>query len=229
MAEILIVDDERVLRDGLKVRLAGEGYAVRTAKDGQDALVRISERRPDLVLLDVMMPKMNGFRCCEEIRKTDARLPVVFLTAMDSEADQVRGLGLGADDFVSKTAGDAVLFARVARALARTRAFQSAAASPDEAVIRIGNVSVDRQTMTVLADGKESACLTRTETDLLSVLYARRGEWLTVDELITKLRGSGFACEDTMLYAHMSNLRRKLGAASSLLKSKRDVGYCLTR
>ena len=84
MAEILVVDDERVIREGLKGLLSGEGFAVRTARDGEDALRKISERAPDLVLLDVMMPKMNGFRTCEEIRKTDAALPVIFLTAKDS-------------------------------------------------------------------------------------------------------------------------------------------------
>ena len=231
MAEILIVEDERILRNGLKDRFAGEGYAVRTAKDGLDALVQVSARRPDLVLLDVMMPKMNGFRCCEEIRKTDARLPVIFLTAKDSEADQVRGLGLGADDYVSKDAGEAVLLARVARALARAQGDTAspAATRPDANIIRLGTVSVDRQTLTVYEDGKESARLTKTETDLLSVLAARRGEWFTIDDLITELRGNGFACEDSMLYSHMSRLRQKLGPASSLLTSKRDVGYCLTR
>lgn len=109
MSEILIVDDERLIREGLKMTLQGEGYEVRTARDGDEALNKIAERRPDLVLLDVMMPRMNGFRCCEEIRKTDPLLPVIFLTAKDSEADQVRGIGLGGDDYVSKATGDALL------------------------------------------------------------------------------------------------------------------------
>ena len=100
-----------MLREGLKAMLFGEGHAVRTARDGEDALRKISERAPDLVLLDVMMPKMNGFKTCEEIRKADRAVPVIFLTAKDSEADQVRGLGLGADDYVSKDAGETLLLA----------------------------------------------------------------------------------------------------------------------
>ena len=88
MAEILVVDDERVLRDGIKAVLSGEGFEVRTARDGEEALRKIAEKRPDLVLLDVMMPKMNGFRCCEKIRGTDRILPIIFLTAKDAEADQ---------------------------------------------------------------------------------------------------------------------------------------------
>ena len=229
MKEVLIVEDERILRNGLKDRFTGEGYAVRTAKDGLDALAEVSARRPDLVLLDVMMPKMNGFRCCEEIRKTDAQLPVIFLTAKDSEADQVRGLGLGADDYVSKDAGEAVLLARVARALARAQGDTASSAAAKPNVIRLGTVSVDRQTLTVYEDGKESARLTKTEADLLSVLASQRGNWFAIDDLITELRGNGFACEDAMLYSHMSRLRQKLGSASSLLKNRRDVGYCLTR
>ena len=109
MAEILVVDDERTVRDGLKARLQGEGFAVRTARDGADALAKIAERRPDLVLLDVMMPRMNGFRVCEEVRRTDGALPIVFLTAGASDGDQVRAIGLGGDDYVSKSAPDAVL------------------------------------------------------------------------------------------------------------------------
>ena len=109
VAEILLVDDERTVREGLKRLLESEGFAVRTARDGVDALAKLSDKRPDAVLLDVMMPKLNGFALCTELRKTDALLPVVFLTAKDSEADEIRGMGLGADDYVSKSAGEEVL------------------------------------------------------------------------------------------------------------------------
>ncbi|MBR4938873.1 MAG: response regulator, partial [Kiritimatiellae bacterium] len=91
VAEILLVDDERTVREGLKRMLECEGFAVRTARDGADALVKFAQKRPDAILLDVMMPKLNGFAVCAEIRKTDALLPVVFLTAKDSEADEIRG------------------------------------------------------------------------------------------------------------------------------------------
>ena len=111
MAEILLADDERAVREGLKAMLVGEGFSVRTARDGADALAKFAEKRPDAVLLDVMMPKMNGFMACRQMRELDSLVPVVFLTAKDSEADQVRGMGLGADDFISKSAGDEVLLA----------------------------------------------------------------------------------------------------------------------
>jgi len=227
MAEILIVDDERVIREGMKVSLAGEGYAVRTARDGKEALVKIAKRRPDLVLLDVMMPKMNGFRCCEEIRKADPLLPVVFLTAKDSEADQVRAIGLGGDSFVSKSAGDALLLTCIRRALERTERLSGSPASVPPREIRLGDVIVDTKRLTVREGDAEIARLTKTEADILVCLYAHRGDLVTFDDLITELRGNGFACEDSMLYAHMSHLRTKLGKQDRQIVSTRGVGYSL--
>ena len=227
MAEILLVDDEKALRDSLKAVLQGEGYEVRTARDGDEALVKIAEKRPDLVLLDVMMTRMNGYKCCEKIRETDKLLPVIFLTAKDGETDQVRGIGLGADDFVSKDASDAVLLARISRALARSSAIGESVRSASGAVIALGAVSVDMKTFAVTEKGKEIARLTKTEADILKLLDSQRGKLVVQDDIITDLRGNGFACEDTMLYVHICNLRRKLGSASSKVVNKRGVGYCL--
>ena len=227
MAEILLVDDEKALRDSLKAVLQGEGYEVRTARDGDEALVKIAEKRPDLVLLDVMMTRMNGYKCCEKIRETDKLLPVIFLTAKDGETDQVRGIGLGADDFVSKDASDAVLLARISRALARSSAIGESVRGASGETIALGAVSVDLKTFAVTEKGEEIARLTKTEADILKLLDAHRGELVVPDDIITDLRGNGFACEDTMLYVHICNLRRKLGSASSMLVNKRGVGYGL--
>jgi len=227
MSEIMIVDDERILRESLKANLLAEGYQVRTARDGEEALKKMAEKLPDLVLLDVMMPKMNGFCCCEAIRKMDKTLPVIFLTAKDAECDQVRGLGLGADDYISKTASDAVLLARVSRALSRVRELCASEGKGEEDVLRLGPVAVDLKSCAVRFEGKEQAVLTKTELDLLQLLWTRRGDWLLVDDLITELRGNGFACEDAMLYVHLSHLRRKLGPAGNSLVHKRGLGYSL--
>ena len=222
MAEILIVDDERALREGLKVMLSGEGFAVRTARDGEDALRKISERAPDLVLLDVMMPKMNGFRTCEEIRRANAALPVIFLTAKDSETDQVRGLGLGADDYISKDAGESLLLARINRALRRVEAFD--ATSP---ILSIGKVRVNFDTQTI-SEGRREARMTRSECDLLRLLATAPGRFFSKDEIVTALRGKGFACEDTLIYSHVHNVRQKLGSAADCLACDRVSGYKLT-
>ena len=227
MAEILVVDDERVIRDGMKGLLTGEGFSVRTAKDGDEALVKIDEKRPDLVLLDVMMPKANGFRCCEEIRKRDVLLPVVFLTAKEAEGDQLRAIGLGADDYVSKSESEAILLARINRALERGRLLGEHVARASEAVIRLGKVSVDLKTYAVTEKGKEIARLTRSEAGVLKILDSQRGELVVPDDIITELRGNGFACEDAMIYMHISNLRKKLGSASGLIVNRRGVGYVL--
>lgn len=229
MAEILIVDDERVLREGLKTLLAGEGYAVRTARDGEDALRKISGGMPDLVLLDVMMPKSNGFKVCEEIRKASRTLPIIFLTAKDSEADQVRGLGLGADDYVSKDSGEAVLLARIGRALARTGDFGASLAKHEAQPIRIGKVRVDLKAQSVFGAHGEMTRLTKTEADILKLLDSARGSFFTTARIISELRGQGFVCEDEMIYVHISNLRRKLGSAGELISSSRNTGYCLLR
>ena len=221
MSEILLVDDERVMREGLKAVLSGEGFAVRTARDGDEALRKIAERRPDLVLLDVMMPKMNGFRACEEIRRGDRTLPVIFLTAKDSEADQVRGIGLGGDDYVSKDAGEAVLLARIRRALARAEDYDRS-----ESVVRLGKVSANLESL-VVAEGGREVPLTRSEGDLLRLLLSRPGQFLTKDELVAGLRGNGFACEDTLVYSHVHNLRKKLGSAADSLVCDRRSGYKL--
>jgi len=229
MAEILVVDDERTLREGLKAELLGEGYEVRTARDGEEALKKLAEKRPDLILLDVMMPKMNGFRCCEEVRRIDALLPVVFLTAKDAEADQIRAMGLGADDFVSKSASDALLLACVRRALDRAQKENERFVEGGDRLVRLGAVVADVQALSVTEDGKEIARLTKTEADILRSLNARRGEVVVFDDLITDLRGNGFACEDTMLYSHVSHLRTKLGRAGELVTTTRGVGYCLLK
>ena len=229
MAEILIADDERVLREGLKAMLLGEGHAVRTARDGEDALRKISERAPDLVLLDVMMPKMNGFKTCEEIRKADRAVPVIFLTAKDSEADQVRGLGLGADDYVSKDAGETLLLARINRALARRASLSEIATKRGTRLIRLGRIRVDMKTLLVSGPNEEIARLTKTESDILRLLDSERGVFFSTEQIISELRGQGFSCTDSMLYSHMSNLRHKLGASGALISCNRNAGYCLAR
>ena len=229
MAEILIADDERVLREGLKAMLLGEGHAVRTARDGEDALRKISERAPDLVLLDVMMPKMNGFKACEEIRKADRAVPVIFLTAKDSEADQVRGLGLGADDYVSKDAGETLLLARINRALARRASLSEIATKSGTRLIRLGRIRVDMKTLVVSGPNEEIARLTKTESDILRLLDSERGVFFSTEQIISELRGQGFSCTDSMLYSHMSNLRHKLGASGALISCNRNAGYCLAR
>jgi DNA-binding response OmpR family regulator len=222
MARILLVDDERSLREGLKAVLAGEGFSVRTARDGAEAL-KIFDEGFDLVLLDVMMPKMNGFRTCEELRRRSPLVPVVFLTARDSDADEIRGLGLGADDYVSKSACEAVLLARIRGQLERAR--RRMMASPS--LIPVGSAKVDFTRLEVVAADGAVTRLTKTEADILRMLAADRGRVFSNDELVEALRGAGYACEDGMIYSHISNLRRKLASSGGCIVNDRHAGYRL--
>ena len=121
-AEILVVDDERAVRRGVAATLEGAGYVVREARNGKEALRLFGESKPDLLLLDVMMPKMDGFSVCAAIREVDAAVPVLFLSALGDEESQLKGFGYGADDYIEKTLPAPLFLARVEAALRRTRA-----------------------------------------------------------------------------------------------------------
>ena len=221
MAEILVVDDERSVRNGLRALLFNGGYSVRLARSGLQALEQFRTRRPDLVLLDVMMPGTNGFVVCREIRRDDPLIPVIFLTSLETEANEVRGFGLGADDYISKTAGEAELFARIRRALERSAAIRKSSSQPRRA--EIGSVAVDFDALTLRGPGVDER-LTKTEADVLWLLNTERGRFFSTDEILEVLRGSDVAY-DGALRTHMSRLRRKFGKAASMIASLRGTGY----
>ena len=197
--EILVVDDELAIRKGLAAMLEGAGYSVRTARDGIAALGVIHAQRPDLVLRDVMMPLMDGFKVCEEIRKRDRDLPIVFLTAKDADEDQVRGLEVGADDFVSKSSDSAVLLVRIRKALERAERL-------------LGNVAPDN--------------LTKTEADIYRLLASVHGKYLTALEIFSAIRGEGYVGDEGNMRSHMSRLRSKLpqGVTIDVMRGR---GYAL--
>lgn len=230
MADILIVDDERAVREGLAAVLEAEGHRVRLARNGARALAAFGEQPADLVLLDVMMPEMSGFAVCQELRKLDALVPIVFLTAKDSEADQVRGIGAGADDYLAKTVGEAVLLARIDRALARSGRFgEMLGAVGKSEGLWIGGVRVDADTLAAYDGERILGTLTRTEWSVLKLLGEARGRIFSMEEIIAGLRGGGFACEDSLVYTHISNLRRKLGPAAAKLVTVHGLGYRLEK
>jgi len=221
MTDLLLVDDELAVRKGLGETLRGEGYSVRLARDGAEALSKIAEKRPDVVLLDVAMPKLNGFSTLTRIREIAPTLPVLFLTAHAEEVNEVRGLDVGADDFLSKDVKPTVLCARLRRAVERARETSPSAAM----TLQIGKVRVEFSTFEVIGGSGEP--LTRTEADILKLLSSDPDRYFTFDEIIEALRGTGFACEDGMLYSHVYNLRRKLGPAADAVVCRRRFGYRL--
>ena len=224
--DILIADDEQVARRAFRTLFEGEGYAVRTARDGEEAVKKFSEKRPDLVLLDVMMPRMNGISACAEIRKIDPLVPILFFTAMPSDVGAVRALGMGADDYIDKSKSPEELASRVASALRRQRAHEAAAAECKPGRIRIGKSVVDFSAMTI-ADGDEVSGMTRFESQLLRLLSSETGRTFTYEEIMDAAHGSGYSGEDSAVHSAVYRLKAKLGNSGALLVSERGVGYRL--
>jgi DNA-binding response OmpR family regulator len=218
-AEILVVDDERAVRRGVAAILSGAGYIVREAKNGEEALRLFGEARPDLVLLDVMMPKMDGFSVCAAIREVDAAVPVLFLSALGDEESQLKGFGYGADDYIEKTLPAPLFLARVEAALRRTRAAEpSGDFSFGEWRIRAAQRSMRRST-------GETAELCDREIALLRLFSSSHGEVLSRDWLVTKLWGSDSGASDNQLSVLVYGLRGKLAAEGRLIRTHRGNGY----
>ena len=222
-AEVLIAEDEPSARKGFRALFEGEGYAVRTARDGAEAVAKFLERRPDAVLLDVMMPKMNGIAACAEIRKSDPLVPILFFTAMPSDVGAVRALGLGADDYIDKAKSPEELLARVAAVLRR-----ASAARPRADVLSLGGVTVDFATMTA-SGGGISEELTKSESLFLRLLAAERGKCFSFDEIFAALRGEGYIGDDNAVRCIAKRLKAKLGRAGELISNARGVGYKLVK
>ena len=214
-AEILLADDERTVREALRGLLEGHGYVVRCAADGDRALSLYREHRPDLLLLDVMMPRMGGYAVCEAIRREDLDTPVVFLTALDSDKHELRGLGLGADAYISKTVSEEVLLARIAAALRRRDVSTSD--------FGFGSWRVYPAKMSMTNTAGNAIPLGDREVALLRTFALHPGEVISRDMLLTRFFGPDAG--ESALTVAMSRLRDKLGTAGSNIRSVRGVGY----
>jgi DNA-binding response OmpR family regulator len=228
MMRILIAEDDPDLALGLANNLEIEGYEVRVARDGDEALASALQWRPDLLILDLVMPKLDGMRVLRSLRERDARLAVLVLTARGEEADKVRGLKLGADDYVTKPFGLLELLARVESLLRRTRATTSVATA-DAAVMRFGDVEVDPVARRVRKAGIEVA-LRPKEYDLLLELLRHRGEARSRLDLMQTVWGYSSAVITRTVDTHMFELRRKLEADAASprhIMTVRGIGYRL--
>jgi len=201
---ILIADDERAILDTLRAYLTEAGFEVAAARNGREALYAFRHEKPDLVILDVMMPEMNGWDVARLIRK-DSQTPIFFLTARVDEIDQVTGLEIGADEYLTKPFSPRVLVARV-RALLR-RTYGDLAAPPT--VWRVGDLELNTETRTLTRRGARLD-LTATEFELMSVLMARPGRVFTRNELLDRLQGQVYAAYERAIDVHIKNLRAKV-------------------
>jgi len=218
---ILVVDDEPTLRETLIEALEADGYRAVGAADGREALEVFRAERPDLVLLDLMLPELSGVEVCRIIR-AESGVPIVMLTAKDSELDKVVGLELGADDYVVKPFGHRELVARIRAVLRRTGA--NAPAEP-EPLVRVGELEVDRRSRKVTVGGLE-VTLTRKEYDLLALLAEDPGAVRTREEILERVWDPHWYGPTKTLDVHVASLRRKLGDAS-LVETVRGVGFRL--
>ncbi len=203
---ILVVEDDPAILTGLVDLLQGEGFAVEQALDGAAALARHAEARPDLVLLDVMIPEKSGYEVCREIRRTDASTPVIMLTAKGEEVDKVVGLELGADDYVVKPFSAKELLARVRAVLRRGKPRES---ERDDRPIRFGDVSIDPRTMRGTKRDR-AFDISRRELALLRLFTSREGEALDRITLMDEVWGVRYEGTTRTLDQHMAGLRKKI-------------------
>jgi DNA-binding response OmpR family regulator len=220
MARILVVEDDSAIAMGLEDDLTLEGYEIEIAKDGQTGTARARDGDFDLVLLDVMLPKKDGFEVCRELRRGGCKIPIIMLTAKTHDAEKVLGLEVGADDYVTKPFSPAELRARIKAVLRRT-----VNDTPD--VYRFGDVEVDFARFELLRGGAV-VHVTPTELKLLSVFVRSPGRVLSRQEITDQVWGEGTAITPRVVDTHVANLRQKIEANPAepvFLVGVRGVGY----
>ena len=223
-SRVLIVEDEPDIRELVVHHLKREGYQVSAASSGEEALRQVHAAPPDLVILDLMMPAMDGLEVCRRLRQDPATtsLPIVMLTAKGEEVDRVLGLEIGADDYVVKPFSPKELLARVRAVLRRSRP------APDASPLRLGELVIDLGTHTASVAG-EALALTPKEFDLLRALVEARGRVLSREFLLDRVWGYSRASEieSRTVDVHVRRLRVKLGAEGRRILTVKSVGYRL--
>ena len=222
MSRILVVEDDPAILRGLADNLAFESYEVLTATDGEVACALIRDRKPDLIILDLMLPRLSGYEVCRRVRKEGVATPIVMLTARGEEADRILGLDLGADDYVTKPFSIQELLARVRAILRRA---QPTTRLPDE--LRVDDVVIDFRRYEA-RKGSVPLDMTRKEFGVLRLLAARAGEVVTRDELLNEVWGYEATPTTRTVDNHIASLRAKLEASPSQprhLLTIHGVGY----
>jgi len=216
--KILIADDEPDILEIIQYNLVKEGYEVITAKDGDEALVKAKNNKPDLIILDIMMPKKNGTEVCEILRSQPAfkNTLIVFLTALNDESSHIKGLETGADDYVSKPVSPKVLVSRV------NALFRRVNTEPEGKVLKIENLTIDPDKFEVVVEDKDIT-LAKKEFELLYLLASRPGRVFLRNEILNQVWGNDVIVGDRTIDVHIRKVRQKLGL--DCITTVKGVGY----
>jgi two-component system, OmpR family, alkaline phosphatase synthesis response regulator PhoP len=220
-ANILVVDDEEDIRELVELHLDREGYRILTCETGEQALSLARAKTPDLVVLDLMLPGMDGLEVCKRLKADSAlqQIPVVMLTAKGEESDIVAGLELGADDYITKPFSGKVLVARVRRLLRK-----NVEAGDEKGLVKAHGLVIDPARHEVTLNGK-SVTLTLTEFNILHTLARRPGMVFTRYQIVDAIHGDDYLVTDRAIDVQIVALRRKLGPSGKLIETVRGVGY----
>ncbi|MCU0726587.1 MAG: response regulator transcription factor [Planctomycetes bacterium] len=222
MAKILVIEDDPSILLGIRKNLEYDGHEVLIARDGEEGLTMAFDARPDLILLDIMLPHVNGFEICRSVRKHEPAVPIIILSAKDQEADKITGLSLGADDYITKPFSVRELVARVKAALRRSRALTG-----EEAPYLFGDVEVDYAGRVIRVKGEPVEC-TPKEFDLLRFLIRNKGRVVSRDQILNKVWGYDYEGTPRTIDNFVQKLRIKVErdpVDPSHILTVRGIGY----
>jgi len=224
MAKILLVDDEPDIVEFLRYNLEKENYEVIVGYNGTEALTKLNEK-PDLILLDIMMPGIDGFEVCKKIKEDNRykKIPIVFLTALPNESDEIKGLDIGASDFIKKPISPLKLISRVRKNLLQIAADESTKVVNKRKII-FNNIIIDPESFKIHVNGKEKF-FPRKEFFLIYLLASYPDKVFTREELLKKIWGEGIMVIDRTVDVHIRKIREKLGEYSNLIHTIKGVGY----
>ncbi|HCI85506.1 MAG TPA: DNA-binding response regulator [Dehalococcoidia bacterium] len=226
---MLVIEDDRTLREALRYNLVADGYEVVAVEDGGDGLVMMRQEGPDVVVLDLMLPSLNGIEVCKAIRIDGSIVPIIMLTARDSEIDRIGGLESGADDYVTKPFSMRELLARVAAQIRRMEMLSTVSGSSEDEVLDLGELKINRGARSATLQGKELDLRPR-EFDLLAHLASNPGRVYTRDQLLRDVWGFEYSGDTRTVDVHVRWLRLKIEQDPSnpvCLGTVRGVGYRL--
>ena len=226
MKKILIIEDEPNIRELVLYNLQANGYEGIQAEDGIMGITMVHTEKPDLILLDIMLPGKNGYDICRELRSEGNNTPIIMLTAKNEEIDKVLGLEFGADDYISKPFGIRELMARIKAVLRRYEHMTPEHTSTNEHILTIDDLEINIERHQVTVNG-QSVELTLKEFELLSYLAEKRGHVVTRDQLLDKVWGIEYAGETRTVDVHIRYLRKKLGDEDKYIETVRGKGYKL--